>query len=52
MEANVATKTTSKAMSIVSGLVVTAVPVVLGIMVYNLFLTNTIAKLKAKMKLA
>ena len=46
---NAATKTVSKGMNILTGLVLTAVPVAIGLVAYNLFLKDTVSKLHVKM---
>lgn len=40
--------TTNKAMDIVKGIVLTAIPVCVGLVVYNLFLDKPVQNLKAK----
>jgi len=48
MSTNVAEKGVSKVMGVVTGLVLTAIPVVVGIVVYNLTLRDTVSKLHDK----
>lgn len=48
MSANVAEKGVSKVMSVITGLALTAIPVVVGLVAYNLTLKNTIEKLHDK----
>ena len=49
MSATVAEQGVSKVMNVITGLALTAIPVVIGLVAYNLTLRDTIAKLHDKM---